>query len=480
MPAGEGAQAAVATPAETHARRASGKDTRKHVPRRSHAALGNVDRDPVALLELSSAGRVERLVPLRYGRMIESPFAFYRGSAILQAHDLAGTPNSGMTIQICGDCHLANFGGFASPERTLMFDLNDFDETSPGPWEWDLKRLTGSFVVAARHLRHKRGVAEELVYRAVRSYQERMAAYAGMSILDTWYDAITFERLMAQTQEPQVRKRLERGMERAAARTSDALLPKLSEHDGERWVIRDAPPAVFHVRGENTLFSPEDNWMKVADTGKALNEAFEMYTSTLSPDRRLLLSHFTRHDVAFKVVGVGSVGTRCLIVLMIDNHGKPLFLQSKQATQSVVARFFGSPPVEHEGRRVVEGQRLMQAASDAFLGWNDGPFGRHFYLRQLRDMKLSPEVELMDADMLGGYAALCGWVLARAHAKASGMALEISGYLGSGDAMAEALVAYSNACADQVERDYEVFVAACRSGRLEARTDADMAADFRV
>ncbi|MGO4332063.1 DUF2252 domain-containing protein [Cupriavidus sp. 2TAF22] len=468
------------TPAESDGRRESGRITRKHVPRRSHAAIGNVDRDPVELLEINSAGRVERLVPLRYGRMIESPFAFYRGSAILQAHDLAGTPNSGLTIQICGDCHLANFGGFASPERSLMFDLNDFDETSPGPWEWDLKRLAGSFVVAARHLRHKRGVAEELVYRAVRSYQEHMAEYAGMGILDTWYECITFERLMAQTQAPQVRKRLERGMERAAERTSEALLSKLAERVGERWIIRDAPPAVFHVQGKNTLFSPEDNWMKVTDVNKAMDKAFDAYMSTLSPDRRQLLSHFTRHDVAFKVVGVGSVGTRCLVVLMIDNHGKPLFLQSKQATQSVVARFFKSAPVAHEGRRVVEGQRLMQAASDVFLGWNDGPFGRHFYLRQLRDMKLSPEIELMDVDTLGGYAALCGWVLARAHAKASGSAIEISGYLGSSDAMADALVAYSNAYADQVERDFEIFVNACRSGRLEARTDADMAADFRV
>ncbi|WP_458765663.1 DUF2252 domain-containing protein [Cupriavidus basilensis] len=472
------------TPAETPedilSRREAGKVTRKHVPRRAHAAIGNVDRDPVELLEINSAGRVERLVPLRYGRMIESPFTFYRGSAIVQAHDLAGTPNSDLPIQICGDAHLANFGGFASPERSLLFDLNDFDETSVGPWEWDLKRLAASFTVAARHLRHKRGVADDLVYRVVRSYQEHMADYSQMGILDTWYDAITFERLIANAVSPQVRKRLERGMERAASRTSEALLPKLSEQVGERWTIRDAPPAVFHIRGANTLFSPEDNWMTLENREQVLDKAFKAYLNTLAPDRRQLLSHFTRQDVAFKVVGVGSVGTRCLIILMIDNHGKPLFLQSKQANQSVIARYFKSAPVAHEGRRVVEGQRLMQAASDVFLGWNDGPFGRHFYLRQLRDMKLSPEIELMDAELLGEYAALCGWILARAHAKASGSALEISGYLGSSDAMAEAIVAYSNSYADQVEQDYDAFVAACRSGRLEARTDADMAADFRV
>ena len=468
------------TPEDIESRRERGKVTRKHVPRSAHVAVGSVERDPVGLLEINSAGRVERLVPLRYGRMIESPFTFYRGSAIIQAHDLAGTPNSDIPIQICGDCHLANFGGFASPERSLLFDLNDFDETSLGPWEWDLKRLTASFVVAGRHLRHKRGVIDDLVYRIVRSYQERMANYAGMGILDTWYDAITFERLMAETPSPQIHKALERGMARATKRASQALLPKLSERVGERWVIRDAPPGIFHIRGENTLFSPEDDWMKITDTDKAFDRAFKEYLGTMAPDRRQLLSHFTRHDAAFKVVGVGSVGTRCLIILMIDKHGKPLFLQSKQATQSVVACYFKSPPVMHEGRRVVEGQRLMQAASDVFLGWNNGPSGRHFYMRQLRDMKLSPAIELMDHELLGRFAALCGWVLARAHAKASGMALEISGYLGNSDAMADALLAYSNAYADQVERDYDVFVAACRSGRLEARTDADMAADFRI
>jgi uncharacterized protein (DUF2252 family) len=453
---------------------------RRRVRRREHAAVGNVQRDPVELLQISSAGRIERLVPLRYGRMIESPFAYFRGSAIIQAHDLAGTPNSGLNFQICGDCHLANFGGFATPERALLFDLNDFDETSPGPWEWDLKRLAASFVVAARHLHHKRGVAEDLVYRVVSSYQTRMAAYAEMSILETWYDRITFDRLLAEASSPEVRKRVQRGMERAASRTSEALLPKLSEQVGGRWVIRDAPPAIFHARGENTLLSAEDDWTQHGKTDQHLRMAFKEYLSTLAADRRQLLSQFTSQDTAFKVVGVGSVGTRCLIHLMIDRHGKPLFLQVKEATQSVVARYFKAPAVKHEGRRVVEGQRLMQAASDPFLGWAKGPLGRHFYLRQLRDMKLSPPIELADAELLGEYAALCGWVLARGHAKAGGLAREISDYLGRGDQMADAMVKYSDAYADQVERDYELFLAACRSGRLEARNDADMAADFRI
>lgn len=466
--------------AELETRMAHGKSRRQNVPRRAHEAIGNVDRDPIALLEESSKGRVERLVPLRYGRMIASPFTFYRGSAIIQAHDLAGTPNSGLIMQICGDCHLSNFGGFATPERALLFDVNDFDETSPGPWEWDLKRLAASFVVAARHLRHSAAAAADLVFQVVTSYRNRMAEYAAMGILETWYNRITFERLLESTIDFDIQKRIRRAMERAAARTHESLLPKLTEHDGDRWRILDAPPAVFHVLGEHTLFDSDDDWLRVDDPAAMVEKGFNEYVSTLAPDRRHLLSHFKLHDIAFKVVGVGSVGTRCLTQLMIDTHGKPLFLQVKEASKSVVARCFKSPAVSHEGRHVVEGQRLMQAASDLFLGWSKGPSGRHFYFRQLRDMKFSADIELMDANLLAAYGRVCGWVLARAHAKAGGMAAEISGYLGTSDRMAESMIAYSNAYADQVERDYDVFVKACRSGRLEARTDADMAADFRV
>jgi len=478
------------------ARRARGKALRQHAPRGLHAEVGHVDRDPISLLKINSAGRVERLIPLRYGRMLESPFAFFRGSAILQAHDLAGTPHSGIVQQICGDCHVANFGGFATPERALLLDVNDFDETSEGPWEWDLKRLVASFVVAARHLRHSRATADALVRQATCSYRDRMAMYGDMGILDTWYDHITFERLLNEADDPETQRRIRRGMERAADRTHVALLPKLGTQVNGRWHILDAPPAVFHVRGNQTLFAADDDWMTFKNVDAAINKFYADYLTTLAPDRRQLLSHFTRHDIAFKVVGVGSVGTRCLIQLMIDSHGKPLFLQIKEAGQSVVARYFkagakarhatagkrvahGAGAV-HEGRRVVEGQRLMQAASDLFLGWAKGPSGRCFYLRQLRDMKLSPQLELMDATLLGKYAAVCGWVLARAHAKAGGQAAEISGYLGTSDRMADALVAYANAYADQVERDYARFVDVCRKGELPARNDEDMAAEFRV
>jgi uncharacterized protein (DUF2252 family) len=458
----------------------------RQTPRSEQSAIGNVRRDPVELLKLSSAGRVTRLVPLRYGRMLASPFAFYRGSAILQAHDLGTAPHSGIAIQVCGDCHLANFGGFATPERKLLFDINDFDETSVGPWEWDLKRLAASFLLAARHSGHKRGPSEELVYRVVLSYQSRMQAYAEMGILDSWYDQISFDRLLAEEKDPDVQKRLRKGIERASDRTAESLLPKLAERDGDRLRILDAPPAVFHILGNQTLFDKDDDVMKIKDPNRVRDTVLSEYFGTLAPDRRDLLSRFVPQDQAFKVVGVGSVGTRCMILLLVDALGKPLFLQFKEAATSVVARYFkhgrkgahASP--KHEGQRVVDGQRLMQAASDMFLGWTQGPFGRHYYVRQLRDMKLSAQIELMDADLLARYGELCGWVLARAHSKASGRATDISAYLGRSDRLATAITDYARAYADQVERDYERFAAACRSGELEARNDEDMAADFRI
>jgi uncharacterized protein (DUF2252 family) len=464
----------------------------RQIPRSEQSSIGDVDRDPIELLKINSAGRVERLVPLRYGRMLASPFAFYRGSAILQAHDLAGTQDSGILVQVCGDCHLCNFGGFATPERKLLFDINDFDETSLAPWEWDLKRLAASFVVAARHQRYKRGAADELVYRLVQSYQSRMQAYAGMGMLETWYDQISFDRLLEEEPSPAIQKRIRKGIERASDRTQESLLPRMTQHTGERYAILDAPPAVFHVFGKSTLFAPDDELLKIRDAEGARNTAYQAYLSTLAPDRYQLLSRFAYQDTAFKVVGVGSVGTRCLIMLLVGPLGKPLFLQFKEAGQSVVARYFkpkqkaraarkaGRDEARHEGRRVVDGQRLMQAASDLFLGWTDGPLGRHFYVRQLRDMKLSPQVELMDRELLERYGQTCGWALARAHAKASGRAAEISNYFGRSDRLATALTEYSRAYADQVERDYDRFVAACRSGKLEARTDEDMAAEFRV
>jgi hypothetical protein len=465
-------------------RRARGRAARQQAPRSTHDAIGNVDRDPVELLKQSSAGRVEALVPLRYGRMLVSPFTFYRGSAILQAHDLAGTPDSGIHMQICGDCHLSNFGGFATPERSLIFDLNDFDETAVGPWEWDVKRLVASFTIAGRHLGHGDAAADEFAFCAAESYRTRMGEYADMGVLDLWYERITFDRMYDAVQTDDARRRIKRGVERATRRTHETMLPKLADRTENEWQIRDAPPAIFHIRGKNTLFDPDDDVMSLtAHRDDILAPVLSEYFSSLTVERAALLKQFTIQDLVFKVVGVGSVGTRCMVLLLIEPHGKPLFLQLKEASKSVVSMFFKGArddPADpsHAGRRVVHGQRLMQAATDPFLGWSTGPLGRALYVRQLRDMKISAELETFGVDAFRDYAALCGWGLARAHAKASGCALEIAGYLGSGQRMADALVRYGRAYADQVEKDYDAFRAACRDGRLEARSDADMAADF--
>jgi uncharacterized protein (DUF2252 family) len=425
-------------------RAAEGRAVRNHMSRRGHAHVGKLDRDPLELLERNSADRVARLVPLRYGRMLASPFTFFRGSAILQAHDLSRVPNTGMVMPICGDGHLANFGGFATPERQLVFDVNDFDEAALGPWEWDLKRLAASFVVAARHMNLGRATADMLVNTVVASYRDRMWEYSEFSALELWYERITFDRML------------------------------------ETAVTPERPPAMFHLQGANTLLDEDDAWFRLGDWKPLIRDTFPQYVETLTPDRRALLRHFTAQDLAFKVVGVGSVGTRCLVLLMTDELGKPMFLQIKEARPSVISQYFDAPRLKHEGERVVRGQRVLQAASDIFLGWATAPGGRYVYFRQLRDMKLSANVELYDNDLLEGYARLCGWILARAHAKSGGKAIELSGYIGRSDRFLEVMTLYAQAYADQVEKDYAVFSKACRSGKLEARTDEDMAADFRV
>lgn len=462
-------------------RRARGRAARDKIGRKDHTEVGDVDRDPVALLEQNSEGRVKRLVALRYGRMLASPFAFYRGSAIIQAHDLAGTPDSDMAMQICGDCHLVNFGGFATPERTLIFDVNDFDETAVGPWEWDVKRLAASLVVAGRHLGHGDVAAKQFAYACVESYREHTAAYAQMGALEIWYEKISYEDLIEAYSDSDIRKRFKRGIEKASTRTHEQMLSKLADFEDGKWHIRDVPPGVFHVRGKATLFDKGDDWLTYEDPQGAIAKTFDAYLDTLASDRRDLLHNFVFQDIAFKVVGVGSVGTRCLIMLFVDHFGKPMFLQIKEASKSVVSLYYkAESSIANEGQRVVHGQRLMQAASDPFLGWAAGPLGRHMYFRQLRDMKISPEIELFSTDLLEQYGQLCGWVLARAHAKAGGMAVELSSYMGKSDAFALSLADYANGYADQVEKDFEQFRRACRDGKLVARSDADFSADFLV
>lgn len=458
-----------------------GRALRKGTPRVSHSDVGDIKRDPIKLLEQSSAGRVERLVPLRYGRMLTSPFAFYRGSAAIQAHDLATTPHTGLIHQICGDAHLVNFGGFSSPERTLVFDMNDFDETHPGPWEWDVKRLAASITVAARYSGFKKAAADEMVFNAMENYRSSMATFSTMGVLDLWYEKTTFEDMMQQAKYDKVRKEIAKSIEKAQGRTHEGLLPKMAEQVEGKWMMHDNPPELFHIHGKNTLFNADDRAMLLNRTD-FVEKYFEGYLKTLSTSHKQLLGYFTMQDAAFKVVGVGSVGTRCLVLLMIDAQNQPLFLQIKQAERSVLAPYVpaGKSAFKHEGQRVVAGQRLMQSVSDMFLGWATGPAGNHFYLRQLRDMKVSFEIEMLDEFLLGRYVWLCSHILARAHARAGGMAPQISGYLGSGSQFAEAMVDYANNYADQVELDFDTFRVACRTGRLTARTEADYAADFSV
>jgi uncharacterized protein (DUF2252 family) len=461
---------------------AAGRDLRKQVKRQSHSAIGKVDRDPVKLLETSSLGRVPRLVPLRYGRMLTSPFAFYRGSAIIQAHDLASTPHTGLFHQICGDCHLMNFGGFATPERNLVFDINDFDETHPGPWEWDLKRLAASLTLAARHLGFLALASDEVVLQAVQSYQTHMRSYAEMGALELWYKNITMESLVAETTDMASRQLLAKSIAKAQRRTQGSLLPKMSDKLDGKWVMRDSPPGLFHIHGGSTLFADNDDWAQLGHWGALSEKLFKDYMTSLSPSHRHLLDQFSIQDLAFKVVGVGSVGTRCLVLLMTDAQDQPLFLQIKEAMRSVLAPYVptGKSTLKHQGERVVVGQRLMQASSDLFLGTSTGPSGRHFYFRQLRDMKISAEIESFDLNLLRRYAGLCGHVLARAHARAGGLAPQISGYLGKDDSFANALAAYARDYADQAHSDFESFRAACRTGRLIAQTESDFGADISV
>lgn len=461
-------------------RQAKGRNAREQARRSQHAQIGNTDRDPIALLKHNSAGRVQALVPLRYGRMSVSPFTFYRGSAILQAHDLAGTVNTGIVFPICGDAHLMNFGGFATPERQLVFDLNDFDEVAPAPWEWDVKRLGASFAIAGQHMGLGRGAISDLVSTAILEYRRRMQEYSQYSTLQLWHEIVSFDRMIESAATEEGKRLLEKTRDKAATRTNESMLAKMAIQENGRWTIQDAPPALFHPGGPNSLLGKTEAWSNTQAWQGKLAATFDDYINTLSSERRALINEFELQDVAFKVVGVGSVGTFCLVLLLIDGHGKPLFLQVKEARESVIAQFFQADAPAHAGQRVVSGQRLLQAASDPFLGWTTGPAGRNFYFRQLRDMKVSAEVERMSNTILEGYARLCGWALARAHAKASGKAVEIAAYLGSGERFADALVDYAFAYAEQNEKDYDVFMRACRSGKLEARSDEDMAADFRI
>jgi uncharacterized protein (DUF2252 family) len=438
-------------------RLAQGQALRQHISRADHAVWRRNMRkiDPIEALRAEDADRLTELTPIRYGRMLASPFAFYRGAAGVMAADLAQTTATGVRVQACGDCHLVNFGGFATPERQLIFDINDFDETLPAPWEWDIKRLAASFVLAARSIGLSDAKARDAAVACVRSYRRRLTEFASMDPLSVWYARVSEDEFLAgmpKGQQAAIRARTAEALKRNG---SDIEFPKLTEMVGGRLEIRDAPPLIYH---------PEI--AKTDDFEAVLDEALKEYRRTLADDRRALLDRYRHVDAAIKVVGVGSVGRRCWIALMMSASNDPLFLQIKEAVASVLEPYAGKSAYPHHGQRVVMGQRLMQPASDMFLGWVTSPAtGKQFYVRQLRDAKIKPLIETMDAEGLDLYAKRCGWALARAHAK-GGDAAVISGYLGPGDNFDEALGDFGIAYADQAERDHAALKAAVRKGDI--------------
>jgi uncharacterized protein (DUF2252 family) len=444
-------------------RRAKGKALRDAVPRQAQAGWKPKKgrRDPVELLIESNAGRVENLIPIRHGRMAESPFAFYRGSAALMAADLATTPTSGLRVQACGDAHLMNFGAFATPERNVIFDINDLDETLPAPFEWDLKRLAASVVIAAQHLRLPQSDAARMAIDCARAYRERMADYASMRALDVWYDKIDLQKYEDRTADPEVlaeaRKRFAQRLEKEQRKTvPDHLYPKLVSEEGARPRIKDDPPLIFHPTADMT-----------PGIVSGYVDVIASYRESLPEHMRTLFDRFHFFDLAFKVVGVGSVGTRCGICLFMADDDDPLFLQLKEARASVLEPYAGKSLHANHGQRVVAGQRLMQSATDVFLGWLVAKNGNHVYVRQLRDMKMSAVIEDWGTPALRQYGRMCAQALARAHAR-SGDAAMIAGYMGSGQAFDDAIGEFAVEYGDQARSDYRAFVQAIRDKRIEA------------
>jgi uncharacterized protein (DUF2252 family) len=436
-------------------RERAGRDCRTAVPRSAHAAWSPPsDRpDPVSLLQQSDANRLQSLLPIRYGRMSASPLGFLRGAAAVMARDLAATPSTGIPVQLAGDAHLANFGAYGTPERNLVFGVNDFDETLPGPWEWDIKRLAASVVVAGRTHGFTAAECSASAAVAVRAYRERMAEYTRMGYLDLYHTQIDEAHILHALARPVERKVVKKGAVRARSRDHLQALSTMTETIDGRLRIKDDPPLVTHVSDPHL--------------GDVAGQVATRYLRTLEVDRAALMHRYTYVDAALKVVGVGSVGTRCFIVLFLGaNEDDPLFLQIKESLPSALEPYLGASPWKTHGQRVVAGQRIIQAASDIFLGWGRDR-RRDFYVRQLRDMKASVNLATITASALESYAAVCGWALALAHAR-SGDPAQISGYLGTGDRFDRALTSFANAYADQTERDHATLVKAIKSGRIQA------------
>jgi uncharacterized protein (DUF2252 family) len=435
---------------------AAGRRERTRIPRRILAQhQPAADRpDPIAILEQQGTTRVQELLPIRYGRMAVSPFTFYRGAAAVMAADLGAAPRTRLRVQLCGDAHLSNFGVYRSPERSLVFDLNDFDETLPGPFEWDTKRLAASFIVAGRSLGWPRSHGQRALLYAMGAYRLRMAEYARMGALDTWYSRITIDDLISVV--PREAASIERMRRLAVKRDNLGALNKLTTVVDGRRQLKSLPPLLERL--------------PVGDQQDVLQGLFRQYRRSLAPERRVLIDRYEFVDIARKVVGVGSVGTRCWVLYFEGRGGgDPLFLQAKEATASVLEPYLGRPAQKHHGQRVVLGQKLMQAASDVFLGWMTGPLGPHYYWRQLWDAKLSVDLETMRPAGILAYARVCGWALARAHAR-SGNPAAIAAYLGTNGRFERAMLEFSHAYADQTEQDYAALRAAIDSGRIQAST----------
>jgi uncharacterized protein (DUF2252 family) len=442
------------------ARMSVGKALREKIPRSSHAewAAPAGRPDPIDVLIQSDHGRLPELLPIRYGRMQQSPFAFFRGSAAVMAWDLSKTPATGIRVQACGDCHASNFGGFASPERQLLFDINDFDETLEAPWEWDVKRLGASIVLASREIGLGGGRCQDAVVTMSQSYREHMREYARMRALEVWYSHMDAEVFIEEARSAASRKRWEEVEGKARLQTADHIFPKVADVINGRTRIVDHPPLVYHPRESDVEL-------------KYVIEKFHEYRATLPAERRVILDRYHILDVARKVVGVGSVGTRCGVALLMAGEHDPMLLQIKEALPSVLEPYAGKSRYTNHGERVVTGQRMLQSASDVFLGWTCDEEGRSYYFRQLRDMKMKIDLENMTkADWLE-YVEICGWTLARAHAR-TGDAAMIGGYLGKNDTFDLALSKFAASYADQAERDHATLVKAIRAGRLKAQGNA--------
>ncbi|BAU44952.1 DUF2252 domain-containing protein [Leptolyngbya sp. O-77] len=454
-------------------RLADGKSLRQLLKRSAQGDYFSADcrEDPIALLEAQAQTRLPDLVPIRYGRMLASPFAFFRGAAAIMIRDIAPAPTTGLTVQACGDVHLSNFGVFASAERNLIFGINDFDETYPGAWEWDLKRLVASFVVAGRSLGADSVLCEEAVRAVVQSYRQNLRIYAEMGYLELWYETISEDELLQKLPD-ELRQKTDRLLTKARERTNLQTLDKITDLIDEQRRIVESPPLIVRLETTSSGRSPVE----------AIALLMQDYMTSLSGDRRFLLSRYRLLDGVRKVVGVGSVGTRCSVIYLEGaDDNDPLFLQIKEAQPSVLAPYVDQDtrcqhrlPDGHQGHRVVIGQRLIQSAPDIFLGWGSLD-GVHYYIRQLRDMKGSLKLEpgKFSPSMLPNYGVLCGWALALAHAK-SGDAAMLAGYMGKSPALDDALTRFAHAYADQTERDYDRLVAAARQGRLPVAEDVNV------